>query len=170
MSTSIADAYYLKALCNYPYGMEEATENLNYALSYDENHAQSNCLMGRLQMEILKNFDKAAFYFEQAIVNDLQYVDTYKWFSLLKIWTGEFDKAEKIIDYGLKVKGMDKPMLYHRKALILEAQGYPLKALKLISFAMRCSLSDPYVTFFKNEISRIQDKRKAGKKHLKKFK
>ena len=81
MSISIADTYYLKAVSNYPWNLDEATENLNYALSYDEHHAPANCLMGRLYMEILKDFDKAGSYFEQAIINDLQYVDTYKWFS-----------------------------------------------------------------------------------------
>ncbi len=164
MSISIADTYYLKAVSSYPWQVEAATENLNFALSYDENHAQANCLMGRLHMEILKDFEGAEFYFEQAIMNDLQYIDTYKWFSLLKIWTGEFDKARKIIDYGMKIKGMDKALLIHRKALICEAQGYSIAAQKLLVYAMRCSLSESYVTFFKDELSRIQTKLKATKK------
>lgn len=169
MSISIADTYFLKALSNYPWNVDEVTENLNYALSYDDGHAQAYCLMGRLHMEILKDFKEAEFYFEQAIINDLHYVDTYKWFSLLKIWTGEFDKARKIIAYGLKIKGMDRAILIHRKALISEASGHNIAAQKHMAYAMRCSLSDTHVTFFKDEISRIQDKVKATKKLEKKL-
>ena len=78
MSLTIADQYYLKAVDFYPYDLAQTTEALNYALSYDSEHSQANCLMGRLHMEVLKNFETAEQYFEAAIVSNLQYVDTYK--------------------------------------------------------------------------------------------
>ena len=156
-------------MSNFPYSVEEVAEALNYALSYDENHTQANYLMGRLHMEILKDFDEAERYFEQAIISDLQFVDTYKSFSLLKIWKGEYDKAEKIIAYGMKIKGMDKALLLHRRALILEAKGQMIAAQKTIAYAMRCSLTESYMHFFSQEISRIQNKVKATKKLRKKL-
>ncbi|MEN8119440.1 MAG: hypothetical protein ABFS35_03800 [Bacteroidota bacterium] len=33
MSITLADQYYIKAIDNYPYNLEESIENLNYALS-----------------------------------------------------------------------------------------------------------------------------------------
>jgi len=167
MSISIADAYYLKALNMYPWKMETVTENLNYALSYDPDHAQANCLMGRLYMEILKDFNEAEYYFEKAIMCDINYVETYKYFSLLKIWQGEYDKARKIINYGMKVKGMDKAIMTHRKVMIYEAKGQQLAAQKLLAFAMRCALSDEAYTFFKDEMSRLRSKLKAVRKYKK---
>lgn len=169
MSINIADAYYLKAANNYPYHLEFVTENLNYALSYDENHAQALFLMGRLHMEILKDYNQAEFYFEQAIINDLNFVDTYKYFSLLKIWQGEYEKAEKIIAYGMKVKGMDRSILLHRKALILEAKGQTILAKKLVAYAMRSCLTESHIDFFNEEARRLQIKSKAIKKLKKSY-
>ena len=169
MSINIADAYYLKALNNYPYNMEFVTENLNYALGYDNNHAQSNYLMGRIHMEILKDYREAEYYFEQAIVSDINFVDTYKYFSLLKIWQGEYQSAEKIIAYGLKVKGMDRAILLHRRALILEAKGQNILAKKIVAYALRSSLTEHHVDFFNEEIKRLQIKNKAIRKLQKSY-
>ena len=74
MGTTLADEYFLKAWSNYPFCAEDALEPLNYALSFDEEHAPSLCLMGRLQMEILKNFKTAKHYFECALLADSDYV------------------------------------------------------------------------------------------------
>ncbi|MCG8582088.1 MAG: hypothetical protein MI866_19340 [Bacteroidales bacterium] len=45
MST-LADQYFIKALDQYPYSLEEAIENLGYALSQDGEHSGANYLMG----------------------------------------------------------------------------------------------------------------------------
>lgn len=163
MSLTIADQYYLKAVDFYPYDLEQATEALNFALSYDNEHCQANCLMGRLHMEVLKNFDTAEQYFEAAIVSNLQYVDTYKYFSLLKIWKGEFSQAMRIIEYGLKVKGMDIACLIQRKALIYEAKGFLELSKSHIEVAMASSVKEEYVSFFENEITRLKKKIKKSK-------
>lgn len=167
MDLSLADTYYLKALDSYPYNLESATENLNYALSYNSDHAQANCLMGRMYMEILKDYELAERYFELAIINDLQYVDTYKWFSLLMIWKSEYERAEKIINYGCKVKGMNQAVMIHRKALISEAKGEYIAAAKLIKYALRSSLSNENIASLNCELERVKKKVKSKKKQYK---
>ena len=56
MNITQADKYFLKALDSFDYDEGEMVEALNYALSYDEEHAPSLCLAGRLHMEKMKNF------------------------------------------------------------------------------------------------------------------
>ena len=115
MSVKLADQFYLKALENFPYNYSEVYEALDKALLYMPNHPQANCLKGRLYMEIFFDFEYAEQFFEKAIKADLNYVETYKWFSLLKIWQGQYEQALKMIDYSLKVKGMDCATMLFRK-------------------------------------------------------
>jgi len=42
MELTTADQYYLKASCSYPFDLESTIENLNYALSYDYEHASTH--------------------------------------------------------------------------------------------------------------------------------
>lgn len=67
MAISLADQYYLKALDEYPYNLEDAIENLNYALSYDSEHSGANYLMGKMYMEQFQNFELAEEYFTDAM-------------------------------------------------------------------------------------------------------
>lgn len=55
--------YVLKALDAYPYNLEEVSESLEYALSYDSEDTTALCLMGRMHGEILKDFEAAKNYF-----------------------------------------------------------------------------------------------------------
>jgi len=169
MSLTQADSYYLKALSSYPWDAQEVTENLNYALSYDPDHAQANCLMGRLYMEVLKEYDMAEKHFELAIMSNLNYVDTYKCYSLLKIWMGEYEAAEKVITYALKIRGMDKSLMMYRKVMVYEAKGELFTAKKHLAYAMRSTVYPHYTDFFKNELSRIQKKVKEQKRFRRKL-
>ena len=130
MSLTLADQYFLKASDHYAYDMEQTVESLNYALSYDEMHPAANCLMGRLLMEKLKRFSEAIHCFERAMVEDPNYVDTYKFYSLLLIWMGKLDKANRIIEIGFTKTGMPKLVMIKRKATVLEAQGKIKEAIK----------------------------------------
>lgn len=97
MGFSVADQYYLKAENNYPYEMDKVVEQLLYALSSDNEHCQSNCLMGKVYMYQMKQYDKAEHYFNQSIQADMSYPEAFLHLSLLKIWQREYDKATKII-------------------------------------------------------------------------
>jgi len=158
MSISIAVQYYLKALDNYPYDIEIVVENLNYALSYDSDHAQSNHLMACVQMYILKQYDLAVEYFDQALIGDLNYPDTYKNYSKLMLWLGEYEKANKLIDFGLKIKGMDRKSLLINKATIYELKGDFKAAKKVLRDIKMYCLDESATTHIDGELSRIKTK------------
>ena len=123
MNISLADQYFLKAQDAYHWDAEQLVESLNYALSYDVEHAPSLCLTGRLMMEKLKSFDAAKHHFEMALIADPFYVETYKYYSLLLIWLGDFAKAEKLIHRSEKIAGMPTVVIIQRRATMLECQG-----------------------------------------------
>lgn len=99
---------------------------------FDERHAPSLCLMGRLQMEILKNFKTAKHYFECALLADSDYVETYKYYSLLLIWLGDLTNAERILKMGENKPGFSKLVAITRRASILENSGKVKEAILLL--------------------------------------
>ncbi|MEO1097874.1 MAG: hypothetical protein AAFX57_08965 [Bacteroidota bacterium] len=70
MTLTLANQYFLKAMDEYPYCLEETIENLNYALSYEDEHAGANCLMGKVYLEQFQNFELAEEYFIKAMATD----------------------------------------------------------------------------------------------------
>jgi len=70
MGITQANFYFIKALDNYAYNFQEAIEALNFALSYDEEHAGAHCLMGRLCSEYLNTYDQAEVHFKRALFYD----------------------------------------------------------------------------------------------------
>jgi len=170
MGLEKADEYYLKAIDNYPWDMAEVIENLHYALSSDDEHCQSNFLLGRVYMEVLKDFDQAEFYFEQALLCDLNFPDTYKFFSLLKIYKCEFEQAMKMIDYALKIKGTYKSLMYQRKSLIYECTGNLARAEEMMEKSLLFSFDNENTENFNKELNRIRKKVKSLKRKKKKKK
>ncbi len=166
MNQTLADSYYLKALNEYPWNPGQTMENLNYALSYDDGHARAHVLMGRLCMEVIKDYQEAEYHFEQALMADLDYVETYKWFSLLKIWMGAYAEANKLIEYGMQIDGMDIATMTHRKALIAEGTGHLKGARRLYKEAICQSICSQQIHLLQEEIQRIRTKQKLYKKLL----
>lgn len=155
--------WYQKAFDCYPFEIETVVENLNYALSYDTDHAQANCLMGCVQMYVLKNFKLAKTYFDQALVGSLDYPDTYKNYALLLIWLGEFESALKLIKYGLKIPGMDKRTLLSREAMIQEMRGNFVDAKSILKASKVYSLDEDTTKRIEKEITRLKQKMKEHK-------
>ena len=175
MELTLADQYYLKALDHYPYDMEFTIENLNYAISYDEEHAPAKCMLGRVYMYYIKDYDAAARSFYEALAADMNYPDTYKYYSLLRIWEGSYDKASLIIERGVKVNGMDISMLMIHKALIHEykrewrSAKIVLKRAKLISIDHKpLSHIDLVLKRVKNKSKSVKVNKKMKKKAKKK--
>jgi len=158
---TIADTYFLKALDNYDYNTEEVVENIGYALSYNEEHAPTWCLQGRLMMEGMKNFKEAKRCFENAIFYDPTYIETYKYYSLLLIWTSEFEKAQIIINKSKRIKGMSLATIIHRSAMIHEYQGRIGEAIRIMKNGKLFSLTQSNYDFFNKEVIRL--KRKVSK-------
>lgn len=167
MSLTLADQYFLKALDNYAHDIESSVESLNYALSYDEQHPAANCLLGRLLMEKLKRFPEAKHCFERALIEDPNYVDTYKYYSQLLIWMGELEKAETIIKKGISKIGMPKLIMIKRKAAILEAKGKVREAIDENKRGRLLSSGQYDFQHFNGEVKRLKKKcRSLEKKAL----
>jgi tetratricopeptide (TPR) repeat protein len=158
MYLSLADQYYLQALDHYPYCLTDAIAALGYALSYDENHPQAHCLMGRLMMEKVKDYDVAAHHFEISLLNGPGFVDTYKYYSMLQIWLGKYDKAEAIIRRGLKVPGMETAALKYNRAILHETRGNLERALKEISHVIQITSNPAAQVYLEAELERMKRK------------
>jgi len=167
MVLNLADHFYLKALENYPYELEMVLENLQYAIGHDEVHAASNCLMGRIYMYRLKNYPKAGRCFFDALKGDINYPDTYKYYSLLRIWEGEYERAMHIIERGLKIKGMDQIVLLTYKSNIYERQGKFFKAKHVLKQAQMISLEKSKTEEIEKDLKRIKKKIKIHKERVK---
>lgn len=155
---TVADTYFLKAQDNYGYTVDDVVENINYALSYDEEHAPTWCLKGRLFMDGMKNFKEAKRCFENAIFYDPMYIETYKYYTLLLIWTNDFEKAQIIINKGKRVTGMPLSFTIHRSALIYEFKGNIGEAIRIMKKGQMFSLNQADFDFFHNEIKRLNRK------------
>ena len=163
MDLNQADQYYLKAADYYPYNLEFAIENLNYALSYDDEHPSANCLSGMIYMYHLKDFEKAAKCFYNSLSGDINYPETYKHYSLLRLWQGEYERAQKIIDRGMHVRGMDKTALLILQSIKHEWQGDFSEAKKVLLRAKLMSIDSDKIEQIDASISRIKSKLKTQK-------
>lgn len=154
-----ADTYFLKALDNYDYNnMEEAIENMEYALGYDPEHAPAWCLKGRMLMDQFKRFEAAKKCFEMAILFDPNYVETYKHYTLLLIWMSDFKRAQIIVNKSKRVKGMSMATVILRSAMIHEYQGNIGEAIRIAKKGRLFSLTQTNYDFFNGEVNRLKKK------------
>lgn len=164
MSITIADTYYLKALNLYPYDLDQVIEALNFAISYDKDHAGAHCLLGNLNMYQLGKISEAENHFEKALASDLNYVDTYYSYTNLLIQIGEYGKAKKLISYAYKIKGINVSRLKHSEGLIAEIKGHLHKAKRYMKFAYERSCNQTERNFLKEELDRVNSKLKPPDK------
>ena len=155
---TIAHTYYLKAFDQYPYDLAEFLEAINYALSYDENDADANCLMGRYYMEHLYKFDQAKHYFEKALSNDINHIQTYYYFIRWAIDVEELNTAKRLIKFAATIPGVCQATLIHRRGSIAEKNGKFKKALKHYQQAINLTIYNSDSTYFKNEKARVKNK------------
>lgn len=158
MSFTLADQYYLQALAHYPYSQNEVLIALGYALSYDEYHPQAHCLMGRLLMEQVKDYRLAAHHFEISLIHAPDFVDTYKYYSLLMIWVGQYESAEALIRRGMKVPGMRTSVMQYNRAVLFEMQGRLDHAIRMMRVAAMTECTVEGHEFLEGEIARLKNK------------
>ena len=82
---SLIDRYLCKAIDAYPYNLEDVIENLEYALSSDNNNAATLCLYGRVYAEQLHDYAMAKTYFQEALAADIHSVTVYPYFIQLLV-------------------------------------------------------------------------------------
>jgi tetratricopeptide (TPR) repeat protein len=168
MSITLADSYYLKALDLYPFELDQVTEALNFAISYDNDHAGAHCLLGKLNLYQLGKYREAEDHFEKALASDIENSETYYAYAELLIHIGEFGRAKKLIKYAYKIKGISVWRLKYYEGLIAEIKGDYLKAKKCMKLAYANSYRKNERVFLKDELERVKSKMKPSEKARKK--
>ncbi len=129
------DKYIFQALDSYPFSLEETIESLDYALSQDANNTMALTLYGRIYSEQLKDHEEAKRYFQQALAVNIHGLEIYGPYIESLIWNEDYQEADSLIDFALKIKGIDKSEILLKKVLLLESQikiKEAKKALKLV--------------------------------------
>lgn len=157
---SSIDKYLVKAIDAYPYNLEEAIESLDYALSGDNNSAATLCLYGRVYAEQLQDYATAKTYFQDALAADIKAVFVYPYFIQLLIDFDEDTEAEKLIDFALTVKGIDKPLIISKLIMLKEKLGQFKEVKKWIGHLKSIVLNDDYQTFIDKTQARVKMKKK----------
>jgi tetratricopeptide (TPR) repeat protein len=157
--------YYLEAYDSYPYDLKQTSESLNYALAYDNEHAPSLCLMGKLLAEQMKSPREAAHYFELAIVFDQHFPDTYYAYIDLLLDHKHYAKAKEIMEKAEKVPSLCEACLYRRKSLWLEKQGMLRAAKNALNVAINVSTNNGEIDDLRSEMMRIKSKLKQKRKN-----
>lgn len=163
MDNTLSNRYYLQAYEAYPYDLTETLESLSYALSYDADHAGAHCLLGRLNMEQLKQFEKAEYHFEQALISDINFVATYEHYSMLLIVLKDYKKAQKLIKHAYSIKGINIAAMQYREGLLNEHRKDLMAAKKLMTQAYNNSCHEEERSFLKKELQRVVTKLGSSK-------
>jgi tetratricopeptide (TPR) repeat protein len=166
MAITMADQYYIKALDYYPFNLEEAVENLNYALSYDGEHAGANCLMGRLYGEYFKDYAKAEAYFQAALSCDPAHAESCEHYSRLLLGLRSFAKAQKLLAYAVGLAGANLPRLLQLQALIQENQQHFAKAKELLQKAVLETFEEEWMQVLESDLARVEKKERMTAAYL----
>ncbi|WP_264523656.1 tetratricopeptide repeat protein [Flavobacterium sp. N502536] len=164
------DKYLFQALDSYPYSLEETIESLDYAFSYDAKNTMVLCLYGRIQSEQLWNYEEAKIYFQEALTINIHALEVYPHYIQTLILNEDFEEAQKLIDFALTIKGINKSEIFVKKGILYEAQQEFQLALKEIKKAKLCTLQFVFESDIvevekriKGKIELTQKKKKAEK-------
>lgn len=168
--TLTKNKYYFEALDNYPYCLPDCLEALNYALSYDPEDADSLCLMGRIYSEMLTDYEKAKVYFEEAMLYDVTNLNTPQYYIKCLLDNEDLEEAEKLIEYALKIKAIDKSKILINRSLLFEIKLEYKNALDSLKEAKIYSYNQQMIDFLDRRIKYVKSKmpKKAKKKGKKK--
>jgi len=168
------DKYLFQALDNYPYSLEETIESLDYAFSYDAKNTMVLCLYGRIQVEQLWNYEEAKSYFQEALAINIHALEVYAYYIQTLILNEDYEEAQKLIDFALTIKGINKSEIYVKKAILFEAQLRFKDALTAIKNAKLYTLQFAFESDITEVEKRIKSKidllknKKISKKDSKK--
>lgn len=170
METNLLNNYVLKAIDAYPYELGEAVENLNYALSYEADNAYALYLMGQIQAEQLGDYEQAKLYYAEALANKMEFQNVYPKYIQVLLYNDDFNEAQKLIDFALTIKGIDKGHILSKQGQLFEMKQDYKKAIKVLKSAKVFGYNDGFISYINFEISRIKKKMKPNKKKLKRKK
>lgn len=157
------DKYLFQALDNYPYCLEETIESLDYALSYDDKNTMALCLYARIQAEQLSNYVEAKNYFQQALAININAIEIYSHYIQTLLLNEDFEEAEKLIEFALTIKGINKVGILTLKIQLLEIKKAFKLAKKLIKEVRLQVVNSDFDHFLEQTKSRIDAKLKLMK-------
>ncbi len=166
MGLTLADSYYLKAKAasqGFHSDWEEVCESLNYALSYDETHCASLCLLGEVYARYLSMPTEAYACFDKVIAADTNYHEVYYLYIKYLIWNKELERAEKLVAFAETIPNSSKAQLQWLSSYIEEVRGNYDACLKTLKEAKKHCYNDGYFDFIEEEEKRIKKKMKLEK-------
>ncbi len=161
---TLVDNYIFKALDAYPYDLEDTIEALNYALAYDEKNTIALTLLGRVYAEVLKDYERAKGYYEEALAENMHDFEVYPHYINVLLWNEDFKEAEKLIDFAITLKGANKAILYQKKANLYERLKVYKKALEFLKMAKEYNYDSEFIDTLNIEKERITGKMPKKKK------
>jgi hypothetical protein len=114
--------------------------------------------------EQLQDYVTAKAYFQDALAADMRAVFVYPYFIQLLIDFDEDVEAEKLIDFALTVKGIDKPLILSKLIILKEKLGQFKEAKRDIAKLKSIVLNDDYQVFMDKTEARIKVKKKQNSK------
>ncbi|MGH1387065.1 tetratricopeptide repeat protein [Kordia sp.] len=167
MATYTNDILFIQALDSYSYDLEQCVEKLQYVLGGND-HAGASNLMGRIYHERLHDYKNAREYYHRALCIDHEYVETYYYYPFLLIDVYDYAEAEHVLEVGFSLAQTDKARLHYIKAILLEKQEQFKEAKKHLKKSKHLALNNDYRYFVDNQLQRVNEKMKVGKKSKKK--
>jgi tetratricopeptide (TPR) repeat protein len=168
MGISTYEVMYIQARDNYPYNVHECIEKLQYVIAADDEHAGAHCLMGRIYEEQLEDYKQAKYYYQMALYLNKEYAAVYSHYTGLLIHLNELDEALRVIDIGLRVKGIDVAMMLYLKGLLYEKYEMHKTALEHYNEAKSKCLTSYFMSDMDEHIKRVKQKQALLKKKSKK--
>lgn len=157
------DKYLFQAMDSYPYWLEGTIESLDYALSYDDKNTMALCLYGRMLAEQLLNYEEAKNYFQQAISININAIEVYPYYIQTLLLNEDYVEAEKLINFALSVKGINKMEILSKKIQLLEIQQEFTIVKKLLKEMKLMALNTDFNSFIEDTKTRIKLKLKILK-------
>lgn len=164
------DKYLFQALDNYPYCLQETLESLEFSLSYNDKNTMALCLYGRILSEQLQDYEEAKLYFQEALSLNINALEIYPYYIQTLILNEDYDEVNKLIDFSLTIKGINKVLILLKKATLQEILCNYKEALKTLKIIKKISVNDFYQNEIENTENRIKTKIKNTKIKKKKKK
>lgn len=163
---NILDKYLFQALDAYPYDLQETVESLQYALSYNPKSTRALCLMGQIYAEQLKDYETAKDFYQEALAENMHAIGVYEHYINVLLWNEDFYEAEKLINFAFTIKGIDKAILYLKKAQLFEQKRKYKIGIKHLKKAKEFAYNNEFISFLTEEESRMKGKlpKKSSKK------
>jgi tetratricopeptide (TPR) repeat protein len=168
MGINTYEVMYIQARDNYPYNVDECIEKLQYVIAADDEHAGAHFLMGCIYEEQLEDYRQAEHYYRMTMYLDKEYLPVYYQLSCMLVSRYRLDEAEKVIEKGLKVAGIDKARMIYIKGLLYERHEMYNSAIEYYTEAKKYALNNNFTDYMDSQIKRVKDKKALIKKKAKK--